>query len=420
MLDSIFDGRYFSINLEKAVVHESHEKHEKFKGLHAANGHPMGGLPSQCSLLFYFVPFVFFVDELPFLARMNVRDMEKILGDVRLLLVDDDPFSRKLLLEILRSQDICVDVADNGAEAVEKIGQVNYDAVLMDCQMPVMDGFEATRKIRADRRFADLPILAMSGDATEDDRKKCLECGMNGHVAKPIDANLLFATLGRWVKLKAFVAPGQGKLALANGDEAPNIPGLEIDKALRYLDGNANLLRKLIARFGETQADTVMHIRAAIESGDTETAARAAHTFKGVAGNIGATEISACAAMVEGMLKQGNAAGLADALGEMEQKLNLLLERIAAAMDDCKPPAAASPGNFTNMEAFAGELREFAALLADGDSRARRLADGIVYRLGEIGQDDIADQLKKCISRYDFKGAMDKLKEAAQALGIAL
>jgi len=351
---------------------------------------------------------------------MNGHDTEEGLCDVRLLLVDDDPFSRKLALEILRSQDICVDVADNGAEAVQKIGQVNYAAVLMDCQMPVMDGFEATRKIRSDRRFADLPILAMSGDAAEDDRKKCLECGMNGHVAKPIDAGQLFATLGHWIKLKAPAVSGQDIRAAANTDEAPNIPGLEIDKALRHLDGNVNLLRKLIARFGETQADTVMRIRAAIESGDTETAARAAHTFKGVAGNIGATEISACAAMIEGMLKQGNADGLAKVLGEMEQKLKLLLGRIAAAMDGCKPPAAASPENFTDMEAFAGELREFAALLADGDSRARRLADGIVYRLGEIGQDDIADQLKKCISRYDFKGAMDKLKEAARALGIAL
>ncbi|MFZ2300526.1 MAG: response regulator [Gallionella sp.] len=351
---------------------------------------------------------------------MNGHDTEKGIGDIRLLLVDDDAFSRKLMLEILRRPGVRVDVAENGAEAVEKIGQADYAAVLMDCQMPVMDGFDATRKIRADKRFADLPILALSGDAAGDDKEKCIECGMNGHIAKPVDAGQLFATLGRWIKLKAPAVPVQGMQAVANGDEAPNIPGLETGKALRHLDGNVDLLRKLIARFGETQADTVMRIRAAIESGDAETAARAAHTFKGVAGNIGATEISACAAMVEGMLKRGNAAGLADALGEMEQKLNLLLERIAAAMDGYKPLAAASPESFTDMEAFAGELRELAALLKDGDSRARRLVDGIAYRLGEIGQDDIAGQLKKLIFRYDFKGAMDKLEEAAQTLGIAL
>src|SRR3990167_2270047 len=154
---------------------------------------------------------------------MNVRDTEKNICDVRLLLVDDDAFSRKLTLEILHRPGICVDVAENGAEAVEKIGQADYAAVLMDCRMPVMDGFEATRRIRADKRFADLPILAMSGDATEDDIKKCIECGMNGCIPKPIDVDQLFTTLGRWVKAVARL----NIPTVANGGEVPNINGLE-------------------------------------------------------------------------------------------------------------------------------------------------------------------------------------------------
>lgn len=346
---------------------------------------------------------------------MNGHDTEKGIGDIRLLLVDDDAFSRKLMLEILRKRGICVDVAGNGAEAVEKIGQADYAAVLMDCRMPVMDGFEATRNIRADRRFADLPILAMSGDATEDDMKKCLECGMNDCIAKPIDVGQLFTTLGRWVKA---VVGSNG--AAAHRDEAPNIPGLETDKALRRLGGNVDLLRKLIIRFGETQADTVTRIRAAIESGDAETALRAAHTFKGVAGNIGATQMFERAAMVEGILKQGKADGLAGALDEMERELNLLLKQVAAAMSGYEPSAGDSPGNFVDTAALAGELRELAALLADGDSHARKLVDGIAYRLGAVGQGIAAGQLKNFVCQYDFEGAMNKLKEAAQALGIAL
>jgi len=116
---------------------------------------------------------------------MDSQDSENGTGGIRLLLVDDDAFSRKLMLEILHRPGIHVDVANNGAEAIEKIGQADYAAVLMDCQMPVMDGFEATRNIRADKRYTDLPILAMSGDATEDDQKKCIECGMNDCIAKP-------------------------------------------------------------------------------------------------------------------------------------------------------------------------------------------------------------------------------------------
>lgn len=164
----------------------------------------------------------------------------------------------------------------------------------------------------------------------------------------------------------------------------------------------------------------MISIRAAAESGDTEAAARAAHTFKGVAGNIGATEMSARAAMVESMLKRGNAQGTADALGEMEQELNLLLERIAAATSDYEPPTGDSPENFADLATLGGELREFAALLVAGDSRARKLADGIAYRLGAVDQGAAASQLKEFVFRYDFEAAMGKLKEVAQALKIVL
>jgi len=111
-----------------------------------------------------------------------------------------------------------------------------------------------------------------------------------------------------------------------------------------------------------------------------------------------------CAAMVEGMLKQGKVDGLADALDEMEQKLNLLLEQMATAMNGYEHPADTSPVNFAEMATFADELRELAALLADGDSRARKLADGIAFRLGAAGQTIAASQLKEFISRYDLRG----------------
>jgi len=420
---------------------------------------------------------------------MNGHATEKETSDTYLLLVDDDTFSRKLALEILRRPGICVEVANNGAEAIEQLGHANYAAVLMDCQMPVMDGFEATRKIRADKRYADLPILAMSGDATEADRQKCLECGMNDCIAKPIDVGQLFNTLARWIKeprwiqLQAADVAGSTIKLTAHGDAAPNghgkdvtpdneirharfplsnfppheaplsnslplagertnvesnlqfwgeraneslrefhvnVPGLEVDKALRHLDGNVDLLRKLIFRFGETQADSVTRIRAAIACCDADAAAREAHTLKGVAGNIGATQMLECAALVEGMLKHGKTDGLAFALDEMERELHILLERIAVTMKGREPSAGAPPGNFVDMATLTSELREFAVLLANGDSHARKLVDGIAYQLGVVGQSLAADQLKKFVSQYDFNGAMDKLKEAAQVLGIAL
>ena len=149
----------------------------------------------------------------------------------------------------------------NGAEAVEKVGQAAYDGVLMDCQMPVMDGFEATRGIRQDARFAGLPIIAMTANAMAGDREKVIEAGMNDHIAKPIDVAQLFQTLARWVQPEQ--APSSVVTAriddLAGG--VPDIPGLDLTNALARMGGSAKLLRRMIDRFAETQADVMVRIK---------------------------------------------------------------------------------------------------------------------------------------------------------------
>jgi CheY-like chemotaxis protein len=260
---------------------------------------------------------------------------KKALHGAYLLLVEDNAVNQDLALELLAAADIRVDVANNGVEAMEMVAKADYDGVLMDCQMPVMDGFEATREIRKDERFADLPILAMTANAMTGDREKCLECGMNDHISKPIDVGQLFVTLERWIKPKAAAAElsVESSIAIAEkDDDMPNIPGMEIDKALRCLGGNVKLLRRQINRFNETQADVMSRIKTAIENNDTETAARAAHTLKGQAGAIGALKMAERAAMVEGLLNRGEAYGLAPALDAMEQELAVLLERIVTVM----------------------------------------------------------------------------------------
>ncbi len=345
---------------------------------------------------------------------------EKSIRGAYLLLVEDNAVNQEMALEILVAANIRVDVANNGAEAVEKVAQANYDGVLMDCQMPVMDGFEATRKIRSDKRFAHLPILAMTANAMTGDKEKCIECGMNDHIAKPIDVGQLFITLGRWIKPKE--AAAESKIAeVAKDGDVPNIIGLETDKALQRVGGSVKLLCKLINRFNETQADVMMRIKTAIENNDAETATREAHTVKGLAGNIGAIKMAECAGMVEGMLNRGEIDGLAPALDAMEQELGILLERIGAAMGSRQATEdAPASGGFVDMEVLAYELRQLAVLLADDDSKAGKMVDGIADRLGAAGQGIFAKQLKKLIAKYDFEGAMDKLNETAQALGVVL
>ncbi len=349
---------------------------------------------------------------------------KKAMCGAYLLLVEDNAVNQELALEILMAAGIRVDVASHGAEALEKISQADYDGVLMDCQMPVMDGFDATRKIREDARFAHLPVLAMTANAMAGDKEKCIESGMNDHIAKPIDVGQLFITLGCWIRPKAAAAESGAKTGIAKAakdDEVPYIAGLETDKALKRVGGSVKLLRKLLNRFSETEADAIKRIKAAIENNDANTATREAHTVKGLAGNIGAIKMAECAGMVEDMLRRGESDGLAPALNAMEQELAVLLERIVAVMG---PPQATEDapviGGSVNMTVLAHELRQLAALLADDDSKAGKIVDGIADKLAAAGQDISAKQLKKLIAKYDFEGAMDELNGTAHALGIVL
>ncbi len=349
----------------------------------------------------------------------SYREAEKAMNGAYLLLVEDNAVNQEIALEILGAAGIRVDVANNGAEAVEKVGQNDYDGVLMDCQMPVMDGFEATRKIRESKNHSVLPILAMTANAMAGDKEKCIECGMDDHIAKPIDVGQLFTVLWRWIKPKKSSAESTIAKAIQD-DTVSDIPGLDIERALGRVGGNVKLLRKLISRFHETQTDVMARIKLAIESGDAEGALREAHTVKGLAGNIGAIRMAECASTVESILKHAETVMLDEALTAMGGELQSLLVRIAGQMGSVETPVTASAFVEVNMVLLADELRELATLLADDDSRAGNLVDAVTDKLNILGQHSVAKQLKKMIAQYDFEGALDKLKETMQSLDMVL
>jgi two-component system sensor histidine kinase/response regulator len=350
------------------------------------------------------------------------HEAEQAVRGAYLLLVEDNPVNQELAMEILQGAGIRVDVANNGAEAVGKVSRTRYDGVLMDCQMPVMDGFEATRQIRADGRFKDLPILAMTANAMSGDRELCLESGMNDHIGKPIDVNQLFVCLGRWIQPSDPVGNavmGSDAKAIPFKADLPDIACLDLVQAMRRIGGNTKLVRKLIDRFAQTQGDAMVRIQTAIDRQDMETATREAHTVKGLAGNIGATELLARAGRVEGVLRHGPVDDLSGALQAMGQELALLLDQIARAM----VPIPATPGVpatdlVVDRERLASEMQELAALLADDDSRAAKLADNIAVKLRALGQAQASLQLQKNIGRYEFEEALDVLKSAALAIAI--
>ena len=292
---------------------------------------------------------------------------EQIRG-ARILLVEDNEINQQVATELLAEEGFFITVADNGRIAVETVaasaadGATPFDVVLMDLQMPVMDGYTAAGKIRKDGRFADLPIIAMTADAMSGVREEVLSVGMNDYVTKPIDPDALFAVLVQWI------TPGQRDLpgAFAQkrpvegadaGDVLDGLSGIDTASGLKRVAGNLTLYAKLLVKFHDGYAATADEIRKALDDGDQELAVRLAHTVKGVAGNIGADDLQGVAAELEHALRQAQTEGIFE-----------LIDRFGRAVDQTRavvaPVAAAAAAKEKTPGVVAGDVQDPGALTA--------------------------------------------------------
>ena len=251
------------------------------------------------------------------------------LAGRRVLLVEDNSINQELACDLLERAGMTVDVAADGREALAALDRARYDAVLMDCQMPVMDGYAATRALRQRPALRDLPVIAMTANAMAGEREKVLAAGMNDHVAKPIDVDELFATLVRWVRPQE--AP--------SGAAAPEMPpGLDRQAGLAALNGNEALYRRLLGKFRQHEADFEARLRDARSRGDAAGAIRCAHDLKSVAGTLGMPGLQRAAQALEAALVAAHeqAAGeaaieplLQDVMRQMEPLMRALPEHTA-------------------------------------------------------------------------------------------
>lgn len=243
------------------------------------------------------------------------------------LLVEDHEVNQQLVIELLKDSGVIVTVASNGLEAVTLVtkGDNSFDLVLMDIQMPVMDGYEATLLIRGDGRFAALPIIAMTAHVLQEEHKKILKSGMDDHITKPIDVRTLLQVMNHFLSGRSVADQPPAKQEDSGGGagELPVVAGLDVAGALDRLDGNEKLYHWLLRSFVENKADAVKIIDEALQSGDTALAERTAHTLKSSAGTIGATALAALAESLESAI----------ALGEPEARISELLEHFAIELE---------------------------------------------------------------------------------------
>jgi two-component system sensor histidine kinase/response regulator len=346
-------------------------------------------------------------------------DLSSIVG-ARLLLVEDNDLNQEVATELLRQAGFSVTVAANGAVALDKVSQGDYDGVLMDMQMPVMDGLAATRAIRRLPGHADLPILAMTANAMAADRERCLQAGMNDHIAKPIDPADLWEKLLRWVKPRAVAAPREAADPALTAPATPagggawtlgEIAGLDTVVGLRQALGKEKLYLNLLVRFVTGQADAPARLAAALAAADWTGAERVAHTLKGVAAQIGAGELRGLAEQLEHKIHQRLPMAQLERLqADIAAALPVLSGAITARLQPPPTPDAAAAALTVDREQLHELVNRMAILLRYDDFASEQLLNENETLL-RLGLGDRFPRIAAAIHSYDFAAAFDALKE---------
>jgi signal transduction histidine kinase/CheY-like chemotaxis protein len=337
----------------------------------------------------------------------------------KILLVEDNKVNQQVAEELLGSTGLEVRVANNGQEALQQLQQEQFDLVLMDIQMPVMDGYEATHRIREELQFKDLPIVAMTAHVSHTDRETCLGAGMNDHLGKPIMPQDLFRKLGQW-------------LPLVDNDEAPattetNAPlpavgetfvataALDTERGLVLVNHNQVLYRKLLLDFLRGHAHDDHRIRTALSAKDHDTARRLAHTLAGVAGSLGAKPVAQIARSLELAIQQQDTDTSA-----LEARLSLALHDLRDYLQRLPLIPAVTPPDIFNappdVPLALALITEFLELLALADTSVSERLRELQQSLNGHDPDGLFARACQQVDEYEFDAAGDSLRQLAACL----
>ena len=331
---------------------------------------------------------------------------------VRVLLAEDNEINQQIVVELLALVGISVELANTGRMAVEKLMASTpdtYQLVLMDLQMPDMDGHEATLAIRANQRFQETPIIAMTAHALADIRTRSLNQGMQDYLTKPVNPNDLYNTLGRWL------GPGQTRSepSMPSAETAPflpELPGIDVNRGLSHVAGNAAFYLQLLQRFTHSQRDAVQEIRTALLELRLHDALRRAHTLRGVAANVGALQVQDLAEQLELLLGK-------PAPHQTDELCRALQEALSLVVQGLETHFASLPAEQDNQASgdqtlAQDQLQQLAGLLAEDRADAVFYFDSIKSNLEQLLTASQLAALSAHLRQFEF----DEAKQVLQNL----
>ncbi|MBF0120852.1 MAG: response regulator [Desulfobacterales bacterium] len=351
-------------------------------------------------------------------------EIKKMIEGARVLLVEDNILNQQVAQEILINAGLVVDIANNGKEAIDALNNSEYELVLMDVQMPVMGGYEATSIIKNDNRFNQLPIIAMTAHAIKGAKEECLNAGMSDYVSKPINPSELFNVLIRWIKPRIRDLTEEQKNQLKQFknqdiclDFPKNLAGIDIESGLKRLKGNKQLFKDLLIGFSKKYANAKEEIRNEIEKGEINTAKRLVHTIKGISGNISANHVHAAACELELAIEDKKEDIYSNLLLNFDQALQKVLESIKIfnemAYDD-------KPANIIKVDNIKPIIMELYDLIKndnpDSSESLKRFKECIDI---SIIKEEVK-QLDEQINNFDFPNAINLLENIAKKINIEL
>ena len=342
-------------------------------------------------------------------------DLANALDAIRgalILLVEDNELNQEIAYQLLTEEGFIVDIANNGAEAIRMLPQKNYTIVLMDMQMPIMDGVSATIEIRKNSQFTLLPIVAMTANAMPHDKEKCLVAGMNDYIAKPIDINQLFGVLIKWI-------PSNNNPSISEFDSnflmpvdedivIPFIEGLDVELGLKRISGKKKFYINMLKNYVTNQEKTVPQLRDAMQKDDYAGAEIIAHSAKGVSGNIGATQLQEMAYELETLIfNKTPLAQLEEKLVIFEHVQSSMIHALKIALPSALPPTIEHIDT-TNAPSVFNTLM---SLLEDQDHSAVRYFEKNTVLLYDCLGADIFSAIQKEIKRFDFEKTIQLLRK---------